>query len=207
MRKRPEKASRKAAEAADAAPRSPVSAEDELVGLRSLVERLRTELQALQGQHEELRDKYLRLWAEFDNYRKRMSKERGEDATRAQAELLVEILEPLDDLNRVLTLDSIPPEARTVVEGVRLVQEKLKTVLERMGLELIAAEGEPFDPELHEALVTTPAESPEEDGKVALELSRGYRFRDRVLRPARVQVKRYAPDEGEAAGEAAGEAT
>ncbi|MBI4512875.1 MAG: nucleotide exchange factor GrpE [Gemmatimonadetes bacterium] len=198
MRKRPEKASRKAAEAAPPA----ASVESEVAGLRSEVERLRTELQALQGQHGELQDKYLRLWAEFDNYRKRMAKERGEDATRAQAELLFEILEPLDDLNRVLTLDSIPPEARAVVEGVRLVQEKLKTVLERMGLEVIAAEGEPFDPELHEALVTTPAESPEEDGKVALELSRGYRFRDRVLRPARVQVKRYAPDEGEAAGEA-----
>lgn len=193
MRKRPEKSSRKASEAERGA---------EVVDLHAEVERLRSELQSLQTQHEELQDKYLRVWAEFDNFRKRMAKERADDATRAQAELLQEMLEALDDLNRVRTLDSVPPEAEPVLQGIRLVQEKIRSSLQRMGLEVILAEGKPFDPEVHEALLTTPAESPDEDGMVALELSPGYRFRDRVLRPARVQVKRYMVQEGEARGEA-----
>ncbi len=87
------------------------------------------------------------------------------------------------------------PEARSLVEGFRLVEQKLMGALERAGLEVIAADGAAFDPERHEAVLTVPAETAQEDGRVAQVLSRGYRFRDRLLRPARVQVKRYAPRE------------
>lgn len=205
MSKRPEKSSPGATEA-EPVTEGKAAAEPEgraeTVDLHAEIDRLRTELESLQAQHDELQDKYLRVWAEFDNFRKRMAKERADDATRAQAELLQEMLEALDDLNRVLTLDSVPPEAGSVLQGIRLVQEKLRASLERMGLEVIPAEGKRFDPEVHEALLTTPAESPDEDGMIALELRPGYRFRDRVLRPARVQVKRYIVQEGEARGEA-----
>lgn len=164
--------------------------------LRAEVERARAERDELQKQYDELYDKHLRARADFDNLRKRLLRERAEEAERAQAELLLEILDPLDDLSRAIAADATAPEARSVLEGVRLVQEKLTGALARLGLEVIEAEGERFDPERHEAVLTVPAETPEEDGRIVQALTRGYRFGDRLLRPAQVQVKRYEPDAG-----------
>lgn len=164
--------------------------------LRAEVERARAERDELQKQYDELYDKHLRAHADFDNLRKRLLRERAEEAERAQAELLLEILDPLDDLTRAIAADATAPEARSVLEGVRLVQEKLTGALARLGLEVIEAEGERFDPERHEAVLTVPAETPEEDGRIVQALTRGYRFGDRLLRPAQVQVKRYEPDAG-----------
>ncbi|MGH7545148.1 MAG: nucleotide exchange factor GrpE [Gemmatimonadota bacterium] len=165
--------------------------------LQAEAERLAAELDELQRKHDELYEKHLRAHADFDNLRKRLVRERSEEAARAQAELLMQILDALDDLSRAVAVDATTPEARSVLEGFRLVHEKLTTALARAGLEPIATDGERFDPERHEAVMTVPAESPEEDGRIVRELARGYRFGDRLLRPARVQVKRHTPaDEG-----------
>ncbi len=138
-----------------------------------------------------LRDRHLRLAAEFDNYRKRTERERGESWTRAQAQLVERLLEPLDDLQRVIEVDAENTSVAALLEGVQLVQRKLLRVLEGAGLETIQATGQPFDPSLHEALMMVPTENPEEDHQVAEVFKQGYSFKGILLRPALVQVKRY----------------
>lgn len=137
-----------------------------------------------------LQDRYLRLAAEYDNYRKRTERERGEAWVRAQAELVKKILEPLDDLQRVadFTVDNTTVEA--LIEGVQMVERKLLRALESSGLEVIDATGQPFDPSLHEALMTAPTTEPEEDDSVGAVFQNGYGFKGVLLRPARVQVRK-----------------
>lgn len=138
-----------------------------------------------------LRDRHLRLAAEFDNYRKRSDRERAESGTRAQAQLVGQLLDPLDDLDRVTQLDAGSSREEALLEGVQLVRRKLLRVLEAAGLKAIEAEGEPFDPEKHEALMMVPTEERDEDETVASVFQKGYGFKGILLRPARVQVKRY----------------
>ncbi|HEX7089260.1 MAG TPA: nucleotide exchange factor GrpE [Longimicrobiales bacterium] len=149
------------------------------------------ELAALQGELEALNDRHLRLAAEFDNYRKRIERERAELWTRAQAELVKRLLEVLDDLQRVSELDAESATAQSLLEGARLVEKKMRHVLESGGLEPIEAQGEFFNPETMEALLTVPAEHPEEDEVVVQVFQKGYRFKGHLIRPARVQVKKY----------------
>ncbi|NIR46515.1 MAG: nucleotide exchange factor GrpE, partial [Gemmatimonadetes bacterium] len=118
---------------------------------------------ALTDEVRELEDRHLRLVAEFDNYRKRTARERALQSERAQADLVKELLESLDDLSRVSQMSSKEHEAGAVVEGVQLVEDKLRRVLGSFGLQPIEAEGRPFDPELHEALVTVATDDPEQD--------------------------------------------
>jgi len=138
-----------------------------------------------------LNERFLRLAAEFDNFRKRTERERAESWARAQAQLLERLLDPLDDLRRVLEMGGEEAGGDAVREGVRLVEAKLSRALESAGLEVIGESGERFDPELHEALMTAPASTPEEDGAVGQVLQRGYLFKGMLLRPARVQVLEY----------------
>ena len=105
----------------------------------------------------ELRDKYLRLAAEFDNYRKRAMRERAEAGSRAQGELLKHITDSLDDLGRVSAVDPASTDARSVVEGVDLVAKKLLKALTGAGLEIIDPLHQTFDPAFHEAVATEPA--------------------------------------------------
>jgi molecular chaperone GrpE len=138
-----------------------------------------------------MQDRYLRLAAEYDNYRKRTERERSESWLRAQADLAGRLLDPLDDLSRVSGQDGAEVAASAVIEGVRLVERKLLRTLEEAGLEPVEAAGTPFDPEVHEALMTVPAEKPEEDDMVADVFQEGYRFKGVLLRPARVRVKKF----------------
>ena len=130
-------------------------------------------------------DSYLRLAADFDNYRKRVAREHAELTTRANERILNELLPVLDDLERALEAAAEHEEAE-LEEGVRLVHRSLLGLVERHGLSEIETEGA-FDPHLHEALLTQPADSAEE-GSVLQVLQKGYRLGDRVLRPARVIV-------------------
>ncbi len=162
------------------------------------------EMQELAAELEEVRDRHLRLAAEFDNFRKRTIRERSLHAERAQAELVKELLESLDDLTRVLGMGATAKDNESLLEGVRLVERKLRRALEHSGLKQIEAVGQPFDPELHEALSVVPVDEPQEDGVVADELSKGYLFRDTLLKPALVNVKKYQPKgEGEEGGRSA----
>jgi molecular chaperone GrpE len=130
-------------------------------------------------------DRYLRLAADFDNYRKRVAREQAELSRRANERLLHELLPVLDDLERALEAAAQHEEAK-LEEGVRLVHRSLLGLVERHGLSEISTEGT-FDPHVHEALLTQPGEGREE-GAVLQVLQKGYRLGDKVLRPARVIV-------------------
>lgn len=130
-------------------------------------------------------DAYLRLAADFDNFRKRVAREQADLSRRANERLLGELLPVIDDLERALEAATAHEEA-TLEEGVRLVHRSLSGLLERHGLSEIEADG-PFDPHVHEALLTRAAEGAEQ-GSVVQVLQKGYRLGDRVLRPARVIV-------------------
>lgn len=130
-------------------------------------------------------DSYLRLAADFDNYRKRVARDHAELSQRANERLLNELLPVLDDLERALEAAAEHEEAK-LEEGVRLVHRALVGLVERHGLKEIATNGS-FDPHVHEALLTQPGEGAEE-GSVLQVLQKGYTLGDRVLRPARVIV-------------------
>jgi molecular chaperone GrpE len=140
---------------------------------------------------EEQREKYLRLAAEYDNYRKRTMRERQEAAARGQAEMVKHLIDPLDDLSRFAHLDAATVDAATVVHGAELVERKLRKALGAAGLEVIDPVDQAFDPALHEAIATEPALSPEDDHMVARVYQPGYVFAGQLLRPARVVVKQW----------------
>ena len=128
---------------------------------------------------------YLRLAADFDNYRKRVAREQAALTARANERLLHELLPVLDDLERALEAAAEHEEAK-LEEGVRLVHQALVGLVERHGLSEIDTDGG-FDPHVHEALLTQPGEGAAE-GAVLQVLQKGYRLGERVLRPARVIV-------------------
>jgi molecular chaperone GrpE len=130
-------------------------------------------------------ESYLRLAADFDNYRKRVAREQVDLTRRANERLLNELLPVLDDLVRAREAAAEPDEAK-LEEGVRLVHRSLLGLVERHGLSEIETEGA-FDPHVHEALLAQPGEGAEE-GSVLQVLQKGYKLGDKVLRPARVIV-------------------
>ncbi len=141
----------------------------------------------LESELEETRDKHLRLAAEFDNYRKRVARERSELTDRAQAGLTSRLLDALDDLDRLTaTMDNLQVES--LREALTLVDKKFWKQLEGAGLERIDPVGAPFDPAEHEAVSTVPPPSPEMDHQVSATFQTGYRFKGALVRPARVQV-------------------
>ncbi|MDP9203327.1 MAG: nucleotide exchange factor GrpE [Gemmatimonadota bacterium] len=137
------------------------------------------------------RDKYLRLAAEYDNYRKRSAKERSDAGTRAQADLVRQLIEALDDVARFAHVDPATTDAATIVQGVDMVEKKLLKSLGGAGLEIINPVGETFDPALHEAVATEPTSAREDDHVVSRVYQPGYVFRSQLLRPARVVVKQW----------------
>src|SRR5262245_57319584 len=141
----------------------------------------------LEEQLSEARDRHLRLAAEFDNFRKRVAKERLELVDRGQAALLTKLLDILDDVDRIVASDPAT-SATALLEATLLVDKKLRKELEGAGLERIDPVGQPFDPAWHEAVSVVPPLSPKEDHTVAATFQVGYRFKGALVRPARVQV-------------------
>ncbi len=139
-----------------------------------------------------LREQLARLAADFDNFRKRESRERAEAWGRAKADLVEKLLPALDDLRRVAHPEAAeaPPGSpvRALLEGVALVERKLLEALNREGLREIEALDATFDPTLHEAILTQPTDDPLLVGRVAHVVEPGYRFGDRLIRPAKVVV-------------------
>lgn len=140
---------------------------------------------------EEQRDRYLRLAAEYDNYRRRSVRERQEAGARAQADLVRSLLDALDDLDRFAHVDAATTSAQTIVDGVAMVERKLAKALTTAGLEVVNPLDQQFDPTHHEALTTVAAASPEEDHTVAQVYQPGYIFGGQLLRPARVVVRQW----------------
>jgi molecular chaperone GrpE len=137
------------------------------------------------------REKYLRLAAEYDNYRKRSARERSEVGTRAQADLVRQMVEALDDLARFAHVDPSTTDAETIVQGVDMVEKKIMKALGTAGLSVINPVGETFDPALHEAVATEPTSAQEDDHVVARVFQPGYVFNTQLIRPARVVVKQW----------------
>jgi molecular chaperone GrpE len=149
-------------------------------------------IRRLETQLEEARDRHLRVAAEFDNYRKRVSRERLEESDRAQASLVARLLDVLDDMDR-LSSEGSTASAESVRQAIALVDRKLRKELESAGVERIDPVGQPFDPSLHEAVSTVPPPKPELDHTVSATFQTGYRFKGILMRPARVQV--YTQDQ------------
>ncbi len=149
------------------------------------------ELQRLQAEIQALNDRHLRLAAEFDNYRKRVERERSEQHNRSQAALAARVLDALDDLQRVEHFDPAQVTAQSLLEALDLVERKFRQALESAGLTEVAAKGEIFDPRTMEAVMAVRAEHPEEDDVVADVFRKGYRFGGTLVRPAQVAVKKY----------------
>lgn len=146
---------------------------------------------SMQQELEMQRDKYLRLAAEYDNYRKRSIRERQDAGARSQADLVRQFLDALDDLARFAHVDPNSVDANTVVQGVEMVEKKLLKALTGAGLEIVDPTGQTFDPALHEAVGTEPAVALDDDHVVGRVYQPGYVFGGQLLRPARVVVKQW----------------
>ena len=135
----------------------------------------------------ELKERHLRLAAEFDNYRKRITRERADLTDRAQADFVAKLLDVLDDMDRLVASDPATP-LPALREGLSAVDRKLWKDLEEAGVERIDPVGLPFDPSQHEAVSTAPAPDRSLDHTVSATFQPGYRFKGVLVRPARVQV-------------------
>lgn len=145
-----------------------------------------TDAAALQRERDELLDRLLRKSAEFDNYRKRVEKDRREQAEWAAADVLTDVLAVLDDFERALSIEA-PPEAAPYLAGFELIHRQLSEVLRKRGVTPLEALGADFDPHLHQAVAYE--ESPgAREGEVIGELRKGYKLGDRLLRAAMVRV-------------------
>ena len=142
----------------------------------------------LESEHAELKDKYLRLMAEFDNFRKRTAKQRNEERATAAMGTMTSLLPVLDDFERAEANAEQNGAAELFEQGVGLVHQKLKRVLKGLGLERLESTGEAFDPEVHEAFTEIPAPSPDLRGKVVDTIEAGYALNDKLIRHAKVVV-------------------
>ena len=136
----------------------------------------------------ELNDKYMRIHAEFDNYRKRTNKEKVDIINTANAGMMRDLLSVMDDLHRAKVNNETADDIDSVKEGFNLIFNKLNSVLEAKGLTEMKAEGEVFDSEIHEALANVPAPSKKMKGKVIEAVEKGYYLNDKVIRYAKVVV-------------------
>lgn len=141
------------------------------------------------GEPDDLKDKYLRLFAEFDNYKKRTIRERLDLMKSASQDMMTAILPVLDDFDRAQkNAEAQEKTGDPVLEGLLLVHTKLYGILKQKGLEDMDPSGEEFDPELHEAITEVPAPTPEMKGKVIDTIEKGYRLNDKIIRYAKVVV-------------------
>lgn len=137
---------------------------------------------------DELNDKYLRLYSEFDNYRKRTAREKIDIIQTAGGDIIKELLPVLDDFERAIKSNEKIDDSEKLKEGFELIHHKLLHNLQRKGLTMMEAMGAPFDPEIHEAITKIPSPSPELKGKVVDVAEAGYYLNGKVLRYAKVVV-------------------
>jgi molecular chaperone GrpE len=148
------------------------------------LDQLRTERDGLRAERDEMRDTLLRRQAEFDNYRKRVERERQEQSAYASMDVVGDLLPILDDFERALTADSGSPE---YAKGVQLIYQRMAESLKKTGLEPIDTTGKPFDPHIHQAIERVETnDSP--DQSVLGEFQKGYHFKGKLLRPSMVRV-------------------
>lgn len=151
-------------------------------------EQLTEELKKMQAAMEEQNDKYLRLAAEFDNYRKRTMKEKSELILNGSEKCINSILPVLDDLERAIKNMETASDVEAVQKGVELIYNKFISVLSQNGVKPIESKGQPLNTDFHEAIAVVPAPSEEQKGKVLDCVQTGYTLNDKVIRHAKVVV-------------------
>jgi len=160
-----------------------------------IVERLQKEVETLSEKNAELEDRYLRIAAEFDNYKKRQKRIFGEMVDAAHDALILKILDILDNFERAIESSEKPLDPDGVIEGVELIYSQMLDMLASENIESICPEGECFDPNVHEAVSVVPCDK--EEGRVLDVVRKGYRKGDRLIRPARVVVSAPKSEEDE----------
>lgn len=148
---------------------------------------LQGEFAAKEAEVKELHDRWLRVQAELQNFKRRAGRERASLREQATAEIIEQLLPVLDNLEKALSYSADRPEDNPLREGVELIFGQLKEVLQEKGLAEIPAVGELFDPEVHEAVMTVEVDDSAAD-RVVEEFQKGYMFRGKLLRPAKVSV-------------------
>lgn len=144
--------------------------------------------QTAEEKYNELNDRFLRLYAEFDNFRRRTNKEKVDIIANANAGVLKDMLPVMDDFERAIANNESVEDINAVKEGFSLIYNKFKSTLESKGLKVMASKGENFDSEIHEAIANIPAPSEAEKGKVIDDVEKGYYLNDKVIRFAKVVV-------------------
>ncbi len=145
-------------------------------------------LEKIQSELEEQKDKYIRLFAEFDNFKRRTAKERIELIQTAGKDIIVSMLDVLDDCDRAEKQLATTEDVTQIKEGIQLVFAKLRTTLANKGLKVMTATNEEFDVEQHEAITEIPAPTPDLVGKVVDEVTKGYFLNEKIIRFAKVVV-------------------
>lgn len=151
-------------------------------------EKLNQQLEDAQKTIEEQQDKYLRLAAEFDNYRRRTMKEKAELIKNGGEKAITAILPVLDDLERAIKAPDTSDEVKAMREGVELIHSKFLKILTQEGLQKIETEGKGFDTDYHEAIAQIPAPVEDQKGKILDCVQTGYMLNDKVIRHAKVVV-------------------
>jgi molecular chaperone GrpE len=147
-----------------------------------------SETDKLKAEIAESTNKYVRLYAEFDNYKRRTSKERVELLQTAGKDIIASLLPIVDDFERALKSMETAADVDSVKEGINLINQKLNNLLAQRGLKPMETKGLPFDADLHEAITSIPAPTDDQKGKVVDELEKGYTLNEKVIRFAKVVV-------------------
>lgn len=153
-----------------------------------VVEAVEVEAEQLREELAKEKENYLFLRAEFDNFRKRTLKEKGELVKSASSKVIEGLLPIVDDFERGIDANKSVDDAEAIKQGMELIYNKLVSYLERNGLKPIESTGKPFDPDMHEAIAMVPAPTEEQKGQVIDTPSKGYTLNDKVLRHAKVVV-------------------
>ncbi|MDD3280241.1 MAG: nucleotide exchange factor GrpE [Bacteroidales bacterium] len=153
------------------------------------IEELKLANEKLLSEKAEIQDKFLRLYSEFDNYRKRTQKEKLDVIKNASENIILQLLPIIDDMERTIVFND-KPEVNdvSVKEGLILILQKLKNMLKQKGLEEIKTKDETFNTDFHEAITTVPAEKEEDKGKILEEIQKGYALNDKVIRFSKVVI-------------------
>ncbi len=155
---------------------------------KTKTEELQEQIEQLTKERDELNDKFLRQFAEFDNFRKRTNKERYDLIQNAAQSTIASLLPVIDDFDRAIKAAEADDNIEPLSEGVMLVYEKLKNILTQKGLKEMESTGNAFDPDFHEALTEIPAPTEDMKGKIIDTIEKGYTLNDKIIRHARVVV-------------------
>ncbi|MBR4638007.1 MAG: nucleotide exchange factor GrpE [Bacteroidales bacterium] len=155
---------------------------------KAKVQELEAELEKLKAEKAELNDRFLRLFSEFDNYKKRVSKEKLDLIATASEKVIVNLLPVIDDFERAIAANEKADNIDSIKEGFNLIYNKLLQMMKRFDVEEIQAKGEEFNTDFHEAVTHFPVQKEEDKGKVIDVTEKGYKLKDKVIRYAKVVV-------------------